>query len=343
MERHYITEYPDLVNEWADENDTSPDKVTTGSHKRIIWNGSCGHTWEAIVKNRVNGSGCPYCTGNRVGAGINDLATLYPELAFEWSANNLPLKPIMFACNSNKAVWWKGKCGHEWKARIADRTKGHGCPYCAGKILPGFNDLATTNPELMLEWSGRNEVDPTWYSKNSVLSVWWKCKVCGNEWKAVIATKVKGTECPFCRHELSKQHYRVLLESKKRERYLKRNKGNIYFKHLAEELNLSFIKNDDSKIGLPLQYYLPEYSVAIEFTNGYVSNIHRETEYIKNDLCLKNRIHMIRILGTGVEEYDNCTCIKLEDNSSEALLEALDYLFEKLGLSVRTIGGQNNG
>ena len=343
MERHYITEYPNLVKEWSDDNDIAPDKVTTGSHRRIIWDGSCGHTWEAIVKNRVKGSGCPYCTGNRIEPGINDLATLCPNLASEWSDDNLPLKPTMFACNSNKAVWWKGKCGHEWRARIADRIKGHGCPFCAGKILPGLNDLTTTNPELMVEWSGRNEVNPKRCSKNSVISVWWKCKTCGNEWKAVIATKVKGTQCPFCRHELSRQHYLKMLEERKRERNFKRNKGDIYFKYFAKKLNLSYIQDDNSKIGLSLQYYLPKYCVAIEFTNGYVSKLHRKNEYIKNVLCLKNRIHMIRVLGAGVKEYDNCTCIKLEDDSSEAILEALGYLFEKLGLSVITIGGQDDG
>lgn len=327
MERHYITDYSNLVSEWSDENNITPDKVTTGSHKRIIWNGVCGHKWEAIVKNRIHGSGCPYCTGNKVTKGINDLATFYPDLSSEWSANNLTLKPTMVTCNSNKVVWWTGRCGHEWRARIADRTKGHGCPYCAGKILAGFNDIATTNPEVMEEWSDKNNVDPTCYSKKSTLSVWWNCKSCGNEWKAVIATKVNGTKCPFCRFELTKQHYQKMLEDRKRERYLRKNRCILYFKKYINDRQMLFIQNDDSELGVPLQFYSPDYRVAIEFINGYVSNIQRRVDFVKNDLCLKNRIHMVRVLGVGVRGFDNCLCISLKDDSDEALSEALEVVF----------------
>lgn len=47
---------------------------------------------------------------------------------------------------------------HEWAVPIANRTKnpGHdlGCPYCHNrKILSGFNDLATTHPEIAKEWN----------------------------------------------------------------------------------------------------------------------------------------------------------------------------------------------
>ena len=96
---------------------------------------------------------------NKLGINISirQSATFYPDLSSEWSANNLTLKPTMVTCNSNKVVWWTGRCGHEWRARIADRTKGHGCPYCAGKILAGFNDIATTNPEVMEEWSDKSK------------------------------------------------------------------------------------------------------------------------------------------------------------------------------------------
>ena len=287
---------------------------------------------EAIVKNRVNGSGCPYCTGNKVTKGINDLATFYPDLSSEWSVNNLPLKPTMFACNSNKVVWWTGKCGHEWKARIADRVDGHGCPYCAGKILAGFNDLTTTNPEIMEEWSVKNRVEPTQYTNKSTLSVWWKCEKCGNEWKAAIATKVNGTNCPFCRHELSRKHYKKMLQDRRREHVYKKNKGVFYLKRYIDEKRITIIKDDDSLIGVPIQFYLPYYCVAIEFTYGYLSNAKRKCEYVKNDLCLKNRIHMIRILGEGVAEYNNCLCIKLIDDSDEAVLEALEVVFERIGI-----------
>ena len=47
----------------------------------------------------------------------------------------------------------KCKEGHEWSGLIANRArKGKadpGCPYCSGrKALAGYNDLATTHPDI---------------------------------------------------------------------------------------------------------------------------------------------------------------------------------------------------
>ena len=47
----------------------------------------------------------------------NSLAEVHPELVFEWSEKNLPLTPDDITFGSNKKIWWKGACGHEWKTR----------------------------------------------------------------------------------------------------------------------------------------------------------------------------------------------------------------------------------
>ena len=78
------------------------------------------------------------------------LANVCPELINEWSQRNLPLTPESVTHGSHKIVWWKGKCGHEWRASIKNRViGGSGCPYCShNAILEGFNDLASQKPEL---------------------------------------------------------------------------------------------------------------------------------------------------------------------------------------------------
>ncbi len=85
------------------------------------------------------------------------LADVCPELINEWSQRNLPLTPNSVTHGSNKIVWWKGKCGHEWRASVKNRViGGSGCPYCShNAILVGFNDLASQKPELAAEWSDR--------------------------------------------------------------------------------------------------------------------------------------------------------------------------------------------
>ncbi len=208
MKESFADHNPLLELEWSKKNlPVIPSGITYGSNRRVWWKGPCGHEWQATVKNRVNGSGCPYCSGNKLLKGFNDLATLKPEIVSEWSEKNLPLKPEMVLSCSNKEVWWKCIRGHEWTARIADRFYGSECPYCMGhRIYRGYNDLASRYPALGAEWSERNapkkadEVSP-----RSVERVWWKCRVCGYEWKAVIVSRVKGASCPVCADRVVKE------------------------------------------------------------------------------------------------------------------------------------------
>lgn len=156
---------PYLITEWSDKNlPLTPDDVTYGSNRMVWWIGVCGHEWQTTIKSRASGrqSGCPYCSGNRVLKGFNDLATRFSAVAEEWSERNCPLSPDQVTPFANRKVWWKGKCRHEWKAFISDRSSGHGCPYCRDhKLLIGFNDFQTLHPDLSKEWSEQNEVAPT--------------------------------------------------------------------------------------------------------------------------------------------------------------------------------------
>lgn len=118
-----------------------------------------------------------------------------------WSDRNLPLLPTMVTAFANSKAWWKCKdCGNEWYTLISTRSGGSRCPYCSGyTLLKGFNDLATTHPDLAAEWSERNyPLMPDEVNAKSRHNVWWKCKTCGNEWKSVINARVKGTVCPVC-------------------------------------------------------------------------------------------------------------------------------------------------
>ena len=137
--------HPELIPEWSEKNlPLTPDKITFGSNKRVWWKGACGHEWETSVKARSKGEKCPICSGARVIEGINDLATLKPLLAQEWSKKN-KLKPTEVSVASHKKIIWKCKHGHEWEASVKSRTvNGTGCPYCShNKVLAGFNDLAS--------------------------------------------------------------------------------------------------------------------------------------------------------------------------------------------------------
>ena len=192
---------PELAQEWSEKNEIKPTEVSVGSHKKVIWKCRLGHEWEASVKSRtVNGTGCPYCSHNKVLEGFNDLASQMPEVAAEWSEKNYPLLPAMVTPFANRKVWWKCSKGHEWYTLISTRSGGSKCPYCSGIILlKGFNDFATRQPQLAEEWSDRNlPLTPDMINEKSRKNVWWKCRECGNEWKSVVYARIKGTVCPVC-------------------------------------------------------------------------------------------------------------------------------------------------
>ena len=78
---------------------------------------------------------------------------------------------------SRKNVWWRcSKCGNEWKSVINARVKGTVCPVCAEReVLTGYNDLATTDSQLLSEWDyEQNKLKPTEVSRTSAKRAWWK-------------------------------------------------------------------------------------------------------------------------------------------------------------------------
>ena len=52
----------------------------------------------------------------------NSLSRMRPHLVSEWSEKNFPLTPDTVTFGSNKTVWWKGACGHEWQTSIKARS-----------------------------------------------------------------------------------------------------------------------------------------------------------------------------------------------------------------------------
>lgn len=137
-ETSLLSSNPEIAKEWNYERSGSlkPENFTANSSKKVWWKCSKGHEWQATIADRNNGRGCPYCAGQKVLIGINDLLTINPALAAEWNhAKNGNLKPEHFTANSKKQVWWICGNGHEWQATICNRNKGRGCPYCAGRKI----------------------------------------------------------------------------------------------------------------------------------------------------------------------------------------------------------------
>ena len=212
--------HPELVAEWSDRNlPLTPDSITFGQNKKVWWKGACGHEWETSVKARSNGEKCPICSGARVVTGINDLSTLKPELASEWSDKN-EKKPTEVMAFANSKAWWKCRtCGYEWNTLISTRSGGSKCPCCSGyTFIKGRNDLKSTHPQIAKEWSEKNyPLQPDEVNAKSRKNAWWQCRY-GHSWSMKInECTVLGKGCRICEQEYVSEGYKVVCKIKEVE------------------------------------------------------------------------------------------------------------------------------
>lgn len=181
----------------------TPETIPYGSTKNVWWQCAQGHRWQVAVNNRTSShTDCPYCSGRAAWPGETDLASRFPDLAREWHpTKNLPLTPDQVLPGSEKKVWWRCGCGHEWRATIHSRTDGCGCPVCANRaVAPGINDLATQFPRLAQEWhpTKNGTLKPWDVTFGTKHKVWWRCEK-GHEWCVSVQSRtLDGTGCPVC-------------------------------------------------------------------------------------------------------------------------------------------------
>ncbi len=192
--------FPTLASEWnIDKNkNLTPNHFYPQSATIVGWKCAKGHEWESRISHRVNGSGCPICSG-RIAGSENNLFVTDTELAEEWHFQKNKLLPFDYLPNSGKKVWWKCLKGHEWQATIASRnSNGAGCPFCSGNNIEE-SDSIFFNKEIMSIWNfdKNNSISPKKLSENSNKKVWWRCKK-NHEWESIIANISKGSRCPFC-------------------------------------------------------------------------------------------------------------------------------------------------
>ncbi len=282
-EKYYISENAQLMAEWDweknDELKLYPQTLTLGSGKKAWWQCSKGHEYQAMIYDRNNGKGCPYCAGKKVLKGYNDLQTVNPSLAEDWSyKKNGNLKPEDFTANSGKKVWWRCSQGHEWQATVHDRNGGKGCPYCSGRFaVKGKNDLQTVNPILAEEWNyeKNGNLKPQDFTENSGQKVWWKCNK-GHEWQAIIKNRNKGQGCPVCNSERHTSFPEFALVF-----YLERYGVKVIHSYKEQ--------------GYELDIYIPSKKTAIEY-DGYLWHRNKTKQDLeKNHKCEEDGIKLYRI------------------------------------------------
>lgn len=218
-----VTDPKDVADWDYESNDPLTPADVTRSYARKVWwiCSSCGYRYKESVSIHIHKfEKCPCCSNYKVVAGKNDLATLRPDLAAEWDHEaNGDLTPSDVTAVSNTMVHWVcSRCGEKWIAtpgsRNGDTESYTSCRVCRNhKTKVGWNDLATTNPELIEEWDREaNDLEgwkPTEVRANQPIKAHWICKKCGYKWPAAISNRAGGgTGCPVCGMETLREKLR---------------------------------------------------------------------------------------------------------------------------------------
>jgi hypothetical protein len=175
--------------------------LTAGSSRKVAWRCDVGHSWDAPVYSRADGNGCPICANKVTLAGWNDLATTHPQLVGDLVR---PSEAESVIAGSDRVLEWVCRRLHpeyRWFGSVKKRAlRGQGCAVCAGKaVLHGWNDLATTHPELTPHLLDPAAAMLVSFGTNTKLS--WSCSV-GHPpfvWEQIPWKRAEAVHsCPVC-------------------------------------------------------------------------------------------------------------------------------------------------
>ncbi|WP_176757347.1 zinc-ribbon domain-containing protein [Butyrivibrio sp. INlla14] len=321
---------PQLAEEWDHEKNVGikPTDVTIGSKKKVWWKCTNGHEWEATVKSRVSGNNCPFCAGQAVLTGFNDLATTNPALAEEWNyKKNGKLRPTDVTAGTQMKVWWICANGHEWQATTNSRNRGNTCPYCSNNyVLAGYNDLATTHPDIAKEWDyEKNKEKPDEVLAGSNIKKYWFICPKGHSYSTTLLNRKKGTDCPICAMERHTSFPEKVICF-----YMKK-----YLDDIVENYH-------DSTIGRKeIDVFCPEHKFGVEYDGrAWHKNVQRDIA--KDNDCLSAGITLFRVREIGCHEYKSTSIkkyIKPYDMQElkDAILSIFSFLNSKYQLNIDAI------
>ena len=195
--------HPELSSYWSNKNIQQLDEITLSEakNKKCIWLCDCcnlefNEKLSIVLDKFSNISNkelkkiCPYCN-KKIPKPEESLGYKKPFLKSEWLENiNGDIYNVF--SNSNDIIEWIcRKCHRNYKAKISNRAEDDKCcPYCSNrKLIKGINDLATTHPHLIKEWSSLNDRQLSCLTNKSSYKAWWNCSVCSNTYQQVVSHK----------------------------------------------------------------------------------------------------------------------------------------------------------
>ena len=213
--------HPEIAKQWhpIKNGDLRVENFTYGSGKKVWWlcektncKENCKHDYELVIKNKVRGDGCPYCTNKKICIHNSVKHTHHELLKCVHPTLNANINIEHISYGSNEKIWWicdktcEYGCKHEWCSTFSNIIRNRGCPYCVNKKICIHSSIKHTHNYLLNEWnySKNTTIVPEEISSGSGKVIWWLCKNtncsfnCKHEWQSTIPNRINGNGCPFC-------------------------------------------------------------------------------------------------------------------------------------------------
>jgi hypothetical protein len=217
-----------------------------------------------------------------------------------------------FKNSSTKTTFRCEKCGYEWVALPSKIQSGRGCPKCSKHIKPTTDEFIKKSKEIHKEdydYSLVN-IDNATYKNNYHVDI--ICKKHGI-FSQSIHLHMNGGGCPICKESNLEKEIRHFLDEQN-------IKYEMYWKN----------ENMRNKNPLSLDFYLPEYNMAIECQGKFHFEIinalggeiaykrQNDNDIIKHNFCKKNNIKLLYYTNLN---YDIFLGEKLYKDKEELLKE----------------------
>jgi hypothetical protein len=259
------------------------------STKKLLWQCSEGHKWEATWNNvKNNNHWCKKCFIKNNSFNRLDIKILQ-DLAISKNGKLLSLEYI----NNYTNMLWQCEKGHQWEATLnCVKDKQSWCPIC----MYGIPDI-TELQKFAISKNGK--LLSTKYT-TARLNLLWECEL-NHQWNATWTNvKDQNSWCPECSAFKTENKCRELLEQKLGFKFIKTrfnyNNQQLEFDGYNKENKIAFEYNG-------IQHYeFPNYwhDVKMDFE--------RQKQYddLKKQYAIENNIELIIIPYTesnNLEEY----------------------------------------
>lgn len=187
-------EYPEIFAQLV-PGQSKAKLITSGSGIKLEWVCEWGHKYVcSVYKRTARNIGCPYCSGNRVLPGFNDVATTNPEIAKKWIDSTVLPSDVTFG--SGQKVLWDCGHGHIYRRKVREIVNGVSCRGCYDKKRVAHIPLLR-NTDLFSELVSPVTKEAHELHAQSTKKLCWRCDE-GHIYESTVKNRSLGRGCPYC-------------------------------------------------------------------------------------------------------------------------------------------------